>query len=152
MLRSPLITPMLTFLLDVILGLIGWLGSNRWLLLDRWFQDARPPFDIHEYGQQTLDKLSQDADVGNAMTFIDVMRGLRRVSLPHHSYPSLKTQLAEPPVEEKKEDPFLNIAPKKPNWDLRRDLQKELDKLVKRTQKALYQLMDIITAIHLKDL
>nr|GEV62591.1 hypothetical protein [Tanacetum cinerariifolium] len=49
---------------------------------------------------------------------------------------------AEPPVEEKKEDPFLNIAPKKPNWDLRRDVQKKLDKVEKRTQRALYQLME----------
>ncbi|KVI07728.1 coiled-coil domain-containing protein 12 [Cynara cardunculus var. scolymus] len=45
-------------------------------------------------------------------------------------------------VEEKKEDPFLNIAPKKPNWDLRRDVQKKLDKLEKRTQKAILQLME----------
>ncbi|XP_022008611.1 coiled-coil domain-containing protein 12 isoform X2 [Helianthus annuus] len=48
----------------------------------------------------------------------------------------------EPPVEEKKEDPFLNIAPKKPNWDLRRDVQKKLDKLEKRTQKAIFQIME----------
>ncbi|KAL2994425.1 hypothetical protein AAZX31_10G164100 [Glycine max] len=48
-----------------------------------------------------------------------------------------------PPEPEAKEDPFLNIAPKKPNWDLRRDVQKKLDKLEKRTQKALYQLMGI---------
>ncbi|XP_054787539.1 uncharacterized protein LOC129293549 [Prosopis cineraria] len=47
---------------------------------------------------------------------------------------------AAPPPE--KEDPFLNIAPKKPNWDLRRDVQKKLDKLEKRTQKALYKLME----------
>lgn len=39
------------------------------------------------------------------------------------------------------QDPFLNIAPKKPNWDLRRDVQKKLDKLERRTQKALYKLM-----------
>lgn len=39
------------------------------------------------------------------------------------------------------QDPFLNIAPKKPNWDLRRDVQKKLDKLEKRTQKALFKLM-----------
>ncbi|XP_004495490.1 uncharacterized protein [Cicer arietinum] len=45
------------------------------------------------------------------------------------------------PETQPKEDPFLNIAPKKPNWDLRRDVQKKLDKLEKRTQKALYQLM-----------
>ncbi|CAK9184042.1 unnamed protein product [Ilex paraguariensis] len=47
-----------------------------------------------------------------------------------------------PPPEEKKEDPFLNIAPKKPNWDLRRDVQKKLDKLEKRTQKAMFQFME----------
>lgn len=39
------------------------------------------------------------------------------------------------------QDPFVNIAPKKPNWDLRRDVQKKLDKLEKRTQKAMFQLM-----------
>ncbi|GLU12766.1 hypothetical protein SLE2022_294250 [Rubroshorea leprosula] len=47
-----------------------------------------------------------------------------------------------PPPSEKKEDPFLNIAPKKPNWDLRRDVQKKLDKLERRTQKAMYKLME----------
>ncbi|XP_058097798.1 uncharacterized protein LOC131242874 isoform X2 [Magnolia sinica] len=46
-----------------------------------------------------------------------------------------------PPQPEKVEDPFVNIAPKKPNWDLRRDVQKKLDKLERRTQKALFQLM-----------
>ncbi|MFS7993233.1 putative mRNA splicing factor Cwf18 [Helianthus anomalus] len=47
----------------------------------------------------------------------------------------------EPPVEEKKEDPFLNIAPKNPNWDLRRDVEKKLDKLEKRTQKDIFQII-----------
>ena len=42
------------------------------------------------------------------------------------------------------QDPFLNIAPKKPNWDLRRDVQKKLDKLEKRTQKAMFQLMGML--------
>ncbi|WRX11648.1 Plant organelle RNA recognition domain - like 3 [Theobroma cacao] len=46
-----------------------------------------------------------------------------------------------PPPSEDKEDPFVNIAPKKPNWDLRRDVQKKLDKLERRTQKAIYILM-----------
>ncbi|ESR54714.1 coiled-coil domain-containing protein 12 [Citrus sinensis] len=48
---------------------------------------------------------------------------------------------AAPPQSEKKEDPFVNIAPKKPNWDLRRDVQKKLDKLERRTQKAMFTLM-----------
>lgn len=48
---------------------------------------------------------------------------------------------AAPTMTEKIEDPFVNIAPKKPNWDLRRDVQKRLDKLERRTQKAIYELM-----------
>lgn len=35
----------------------------------------------------------------------------------------------------------MNIAPKKPNWELRRDVQKKLDKLERRTQKAMCKLM-----------
>ena len=46
------------------------------------------------------------------------------------------------------QDPFLNIAPKKPNWDLRRDVQKKLDKLEKRTQKALHKLMCMLIILH----
>ncbi|XP_022744673.1 coiled-coil domain-containing protein 12-like [Durio zibethinus] len=49
---------------------------------------------------------------------------------------------AAPPPSEDQEDPFVNIAPKKPNWDLRRDVQKKLDKLERRTQKSLYKLME----------
>ncbi|KAI4329786.1 hypothetical protein MLD38_028132 [Melastoma candidum] len=44
------------------------------------------------------------------------------------------------PLEEK--DPFINIAPKKPNWDLRRDIQKKLDKLERRTVKAMHKLSE----------
>ncbi|XVF23575.1 hypothetical protein REPUB_Repub13aG0050600 [Reevesia pubescens] len=43
---------------------------------------------------------------------------------------------AAPPPSEDKEDPFVNIAPKKPNWDLRSDVQRKLDKLERRTQKS----------------
>ncbi|KAI3694280.1 hypothetical protein L1987_77244 [Smallanthus sonchifolius] len=38
-------------------------------------QDARPPFDIHEYGQRTLDKLSLKSDEENSLSFSDVVRG-----------------------------------------------------------------------------
>ncbi|KAL4570344.1 hypothetical protein LXL04_025996 [Taraxacum kok-saghyz] len=41
-------------------------------------QDARPPFDIHEYGQRTLDKLSFQSDVGDSMSFTDVVSGLEK--------------------------------------------------------------------------
>ncbi|CAN8269888.1 unnamed protein product [Cochlearia groenlandica] len=47
-----------------------------------------------------------------------------------------------PAAVDKKEDPFVNIAPKKPNWDLRRDVQKKLDKLERKTQKAMSKLME----------
>ncbi|XP_020593738.1 coiled-coil domain-containing protein 12 isoform X2 [Phalaenopsis equestris] len=67
---------------------------------------------------------------------------LQEGKLPPVDLPKFEDPIA--PVQEpsdKIEDPFLNIAPKKPNWDLRRDVQKKLDKLERRTQKALYELM-----------
>lgn len=38
-------------------------------------QDSRPPFDIHKYGDRVLEKLSVEADIANAMSFADVVRG-----------------------------------------------------------------------------
>jgi len=38
------------------------------------------------------------------------------------------------------QNPFGNIAPKNPNWDLKRDVQKRIDKLEKRTHKALAEI------------
>ncbi|BBN68694.1 hypothetical protein Prudu_533S000500 [Prunus dulcis] len=45
---------------------------------------------------------------------------------------------------EKKEDPFVNIAPKKPNWELRRDVQKKLDKLERRTKRQCVNLWGFV--------
>lgn len=36
---------------------------------------------------------------------------------------------------------LLNIAPKKANWDLKRDIQPQLDKLERRTQRAIVQII-----------
>ncbi|GFZ21781.1 hypothetical protein Acr_29g0009430 [Actinidia rufa] len=39
-------------------------------------QDSRPPFDIHEYGERVLEKLSVERDSGNiTMSFAEVVRG-----------------------------------------------------------------------------
>ncbi|XWS14109.1 hypothetical protein CRYUN_Cryun36dG0094900 [Craigia yunnanensis] len=38
-------------------------------------QDSHPPFDIHEYGERILDKLSLEDDNGNVMPFNDVVKG-----------------------------------------------------------------------------
>jgi len=39
------------------------------------------------------------------------------------------------------EETLINVAPKKANFDLRRDVAKKLEKLEKRTQKAMVALM-----------
>ncbi|CAO3632158.1 unnamed protein product [Cunninghamella blakesleeana] len=36
---------------------------------------------------------------------------------------------------------LFNLAPKKANWDLRRDVEKKLEKLDKRTQRAIVELI-----------
>mmetsp|Transcript_27487 Transcript_27487/g.44728 ORF Transcript_27487/g.44728 Transcript_27487/m.44728 type:complete len:146 (+) Transcript_27487:110-547(+) len=47
----------------------------------------------------------------------------------HHTKPTLESS-----------DSVLNIAIKKPNWDLKRDVAKRLEKLNRRTQKAIEEL------------
>lgn len=39
------------------------------------------------------------------------------------------------------QDLLATIAPKKPNWDLRRDVEKKLARLERRTHRALVQLV-----------
>ena len=39
------------------------------------------------------------------------------------------------------EEVLINVAPKKANWDLRRDIAGKLSKLERRTQRAMIQLM-----------
>eukprot|EP00245_Coleochaete_scutata_P006347 TRINITY_DN20774_c0_g1_i1.p2 TRINITY_DN20774_c0_g1~~TRINITY_DN20774_c0_g1_i1.p2 ORF type:complete len:145 (-),score=47.92 TRINITY_DN20774_c0_g1_i1:567-968(-) len=46
-----------------------------------------------------------------------------------------------PAATDENEDPLVSIAPKKANWDLRRDVAKKLEKLEKRTQRAMIELM-----------
>ncbi|KAK3271952.1 hypothetical protein CYMTET_19724 [Cymbomonas tetramitiformis] len=39
------------------------------------------------------------------------------------------------------EEAIMSVAPKKANWDLRRDVAKKLEKLERRTQRAMVELM-----------
>ena len=39
------------------------------------------------------------------------------------------------------ESEVLNIVPKKPNWDLKRDVQKKLQKLARRTQRSVAEMI-----------
>ena len=40
-----------------------------------------------------------------------------------------------------KQDGVISIQPRKQNWDLKRDVQKKLDKLRKRTDRAILELV-----------
>ncbi|KAL6603370.1 hypothetical protein ACP70R_043731 [Stipagrostis hirtigluma subsp. patula] len=74
----------------------------------------------------------------NYLPHDEQLRGgkLAPVSLPKFEDP-VSAETAEP---KELENPFGNIAPKNPNWDLKRDMQKRIDKLEKRTQKALAEI------------
>jgi coiled-coil domain-containing protein 12 len=49
--------------------------------------------------------------------------------------------LAEHAEKEKEEVDLFNLAPKKPNWDLKRDVEKKLQRLERKTQKAIYEII-----------
>jgi coiled-coil domain-containing protein 12 len=53
---------------------------------------------------------------------------------------ALEEAKADVPATKKEED-LSAIAPKKANWDLKRDIKPKLDKLDKRTQKAIVELL-----------
>ncbi|KAI8368343.1 mRNA splicing factor [Choanephora cucurbitarum] len=52
-----------------------------------------------------------------------------------------KETLAEAAEKQKEEVDLFNLAPKKPNWDLKRDVEKKLEKLERRTQRAIYEII-----------
>lgn len=43
--------------------------------------------------------------------------------------------------QETQDEEELNIAPKKANWDLKRDVEKKLEKLNRRTQRAIVEII-----------
>ncbi|XP_002132159.1 coiled-coil domain-containing protein 12 [Ciona intestinalis] len=51
----------------------------------------------------------------------------------------LESQAAEPTVQE--EVDILKLAPRKPDWDLKRDIQSKLDRLERKTQRAIAEII-----------
>ncbi|TEB26572.1 mRNA splicing factor [Coprinellus micaceus] len=49
--------------------------------------------------------------------------------------------IAEDEEKRQQELDIFNIAPKRPNWDLKRDMEKKLAKLERRTQEAIHTLI-----------
>lgn len=62
---------------------------------------------------------------------------------PVHVEEHVQEQLAkaEPALTVKDEVDLLNLAPRKPDWDLKRDIKTKLDKLERRTQRAIAELI-----------
>ncbi|KAH6560918.1 hypothetical protein BASA62_010202 [Batrachochytrium salamandrivorans] len=54
---------------------------------------------------------------------------------------TIKKDALEAEIVRSKELDLTNLAPKKPNWDLKRDLDKKLDKLERRTRVAMADLI-----------
>ncbi|KAI7849659.1 mRNA splicing factor [Circinella umbellata] len=52
-----------------------------------------------------------------------------------------KEALAAAAEQEKEEVDLINLQPKKPNWDLKRDVEKKLERLDRRTQRAILEII-----------
>ncbi|XP_050887804.1 uncharacterized protein LOC127092953 isoform X1 [Lathyrus oleraceus] len=117
------------------------LSSNREASDTNQDEDPQSPPTVSEDDEEQ----EQDREEKLSMKFRNYVphdKDLQEGKLAPAVLPKFEDPVSVPePEPQPTEDPFLNIAPKKPNWDLRRDVQKKLDKLDKRTQKALYQLM-----------
>ncbi|KAJ4823951.1 hypothetical protein Tsubulata_016432 [Turnera subulata] len=113
----------------------------------RALKAAQQLLETPEEGSVAVSENEADKESNPTMKFRNYVpqdKELQEAKLAPPVLPKFEDPVAvAPPSPEKKEDPFLNIAPKKPNWDLRRDVQKKLDKLERRTVKALYKLMGL---------
>eukprot|EP00013_Stygamoeba_regulata_P025153 CAMPEP_0177647462 /NCGR_PEP_ID=MMETSP0447-20121125/10311_1 /TAXON_ID=0 /ORGANISM="Stygamoeba regulata, Strain BSH-02190019" /LENGTH=115 /DNA_ID=CAMNT_0019150045 /DNA_START=312 /DNA_END=659 /DNA_ORIENTATION=+ len=70
----------------------------------------------------------------------------RALVLPPPSYPTAESKLAELKSAIKKldldnENTPLNLAPKKVNWDLKRDISDKIDLLDRRTQRSIVAIL-----------
>ncbi|KAJ7975484.1 coiled-coil domain-containing protein 12 [Quillaja saponaria] len=104
-----------------------------------------PDEDSSQVQDKTYDENGLSEEINTNMKFRNYVphdKQLQEGKLAPAVLPKFEDPIAAAPPPSEKEDPFVNIAPKKPNWDLQRDVQKKLDKLERRTQKALYQLME----------
>ncbi|WCJ34700.1 Coiled-coil domain-containing protein 12 [Euphorbia peplus] len=112
----------------------------------RALKAAQELMNTPDEGSGPVDDKADDGQDNNAVmkfrNYVPQTKELQEGKLAPPVLPKFEDPVAAVPVPSEKEDPFLNIAPKKPNWDLRRDVQKKLDKLEKRTQKAIYKLME----------
>ncbi|OWF52229.1 coiled-coil domain-containing protein 12-like [Mizuhopecten yessoensis] len=64
------------------------------------------------------------------------------VAKPADVTEKIKSQLEASTTKEVVEEvDIMNLAPRKPDWDLKRDVAKKLEKLEKRTQRAIAELI-----------
>jgi len=69
--------------------------------------------------------------------------GLQQYMMERPRVPDVAKEISEKLAQllASPEDATLNLAPKKRNWDLKRDLAPKLTKLERRTQAAIYDLL-----------
>merc|ERR1712232_496486 len=68
---------------------------------------------------------------------------LRELKIPEAQTPALVEEitLKLKQLTTQGQDDLLNLAPKKPTWDLKRDLQNKLDVIENRTQRAIVEIL-----------
>ncbi|KAH9180718.1 mRNA splicing factor [Lactarius sanguifluus] len=66
-----------------------------------------------------------------------------------HNVKGLAEQIiAQDEAKRAQELDLLNIAPKRPNWDLKREMEKKLARLERQTQQAVHTLIRFVTSLH----
>ncbi|KAL9967383.1 hypothetical protein ACROYT_G025592 [Oculina patagonica] len=101
-------------------------GEKR--LLDDASQPAPPPRLIKFRNYLPKDETLKEKKIPNA----------KPLSVEDEVQEHLEKAKAEKVIEEVD---LANLAPRKPDWDLKRDVAKKLEKLEKRTQRAIVELI-----------
>lgn len=101
--------------------------------------------DEEEKHQQEEEKKTEEQESGGVRfrNYIPRNEALQGKARPPPPPPTFQPLAPATPalLLESSEDPMVSIVPRKPNWDLRRDVAKRMEKLEKRTQRAMILLM-----------
>ncbi|ELU11114.1 hypothetical protein CAPTEDRAFT_179668 [Capitella teleta] len=99
-------------------------------------------------GEPPQKKINSEGSAPVFRSYKPTDENLKKVTLPLPEPPEVTDQVKEH-LEAAKPQPLLdevdlvNLAPRKPDWDLKRDVAKKLEKLERRTQRSIAELIRI---------
>ncbi|KNC98619.1 uncharacterized protein SPPG_06299 [Spizellomyces punctatus DAOM BR117] len=94
----------------------------------------------HSHGDQSEESPPAE-DIQEATSASNAREGKSKVATVEEHAEEVARIALETEAKRKREVELLDLAPKKPNWDLKRDLEQRMDRLQRKTQGCIAELI-----------